>query len=505
VTTIPSEPGLNKLAGISAFLCDKYGIAPLEQSYHGGIGRVNDNITGHGQSGGGTACPGTQIINRMQSIRELTHAQFDTTYIPPPDSPSHVRILNSNDSTLIVQCDSVSGAQEYIAYISSDGTTFTDSISSPTNSITVTGLTKNTVYYFKVKAANEDGFSNLTRDLHAGIPSSNVHKVLVVDGFDRGTNTTFDYVKKVAYPIKKRGYAFSFALNESVYNDKISLRDYETIIWILGDESTADQTFNPIEQDSVEAFLKQGGNLFVSGSEIGWDLDYKGDAADKAFYNNFLKAQYIDDAPSGSSSTYYSCESLVGSVFAEVSDFTFDNGTHGTINVTWPDAINGINGANNILKYINASTANIAGVSFEGLFPGGSTPGKLIYLALPYETIYPEASRIEIMREVFDFFNPSTVSVAEELSRPQAYILYQNYPNPFNPITNIPFSIPEYSDVKISIYNLKGQLVKQIFTGQLEAGKHITRWNASQVASGVYLVALKSNNTVITQKITVLK
>lgn len=83
VSSIPSDAGLNKIASISAFLCDKYGIDPIGKSYHAAIDKTNDNITGHGQSGGGTACPGTQIINRMQTIRELTYSLIiDITAAP---------------------------------------------------------------------------------------------------------------------------------------------------------------------------------------------------------------------------------------------------------------------------------------------------------------------------------------------------------------------------------------------------------------------------------------
>ncbi len=83
VSAIPSDLGLNKIASISAFLSDKYSINPVGESYHNAIARVNDNITGHGQSGGGTACPGTQMINRMETIRELTSAKLlDITASP---------------------------------------------------------------------------------------------------------------------------------------------------------------------------------------------------------------------------------------------------------------------------------------------------------------------------------------------------------------------------------------------------------------------------------------
>lgn len=100
----------------------------------------------------------------------------------------------------------------------------------------------------------------------------------------------------------------------------------------------------------------------------------------------------------------------------------------------------------------------------------------------------------------------STVSVeSQDDQLPKEYALLQNYPNPFNPMTNIPFTVPERVDVRINIYNLRGELVEHVFRGQVEAGKHITRWDASSTASGVYLVAMESNNTVVTQKITVLK
>lgn len=82
-TNTPSEEGLDKLAGIMAFLCDKYGIDPMSQSYHAAIGRVNDNIDGHGQSGGGTACPGRKVIDKLNEIRQNTQNKIiDITAAP---------------------------------------------------------------------------------------------------------------------------------------------------------------------------------------------------------------------------------------------------------------------------------------------------------------------------------------------------------------------------------------------------------------------------------------
>ncbi len=89
--------------------------------------------------------------------------------------------------------------------------------------------------------------------------------------------------------------------------------------------------------------------------------------------------------------------------------------------------------------------------------------------------------------------------------RPVEYALLPNYPNPFNPWTSIPFTLPESAEVQIRIYNLRGAEVAHLFRGPLEAGHHVTRWNASHISAGLYLVKMDANDISITRKITVLK
>jgi len=76
--------------------------------------------------------------------------------------------------------------------------------------------------------------------------------------------------------------------------------------------------------------------------------------------------------------------------------------------------------------------------------------------------------------------------------------LFQNYPNPFNPTTTISFSIIEDSNIELSIYNIKGQKVKQLVSDQLSAGQHSVVWDGDDesgklVSSGVYLYKLNVN------------
>lgn len=85
-----------------------------------------------------------------------------------------------------------------------------------------------------------------------------------------------------------------------------------------------------------------------------------------------------------------------------------------------------------------------------------------------------------------------------------------NYPNPFNPETRLTFSLPNEQKIELTIYNIKGQKVKQLIKGQLTAGQHSTLWegkddNGKSVGSGLYFYKLKTGDKVISKKMLLLK
>ncbi|GAB4333233.1 MAG: hypothetical protein Kow0037_11460 [Calditrichia bacterium] len=86
-----------------------------------------------------------------------------------------------------------------------------------------------------------------------------------------------------------------------------------------------------------------------------------------------------------------------------------------------------------------------------------------------------------------------------------SFELFQNYPNPFNPTTTIRFSLPVASRVKLEIYNLLGQKVRELANRQLSAGIHELVWDGRSdsgktVASGVYIYRLTSGNGLVKSK-----
>ncbi|MDZ7313673.1 MAG: right-handed parallel beta-helix repeat-containing protein [candidate division KSB1 bacterium] len=91
-----------------------------------------------------------------------------------------------------------------------------------------------------------------------------------------------------------------------------------------------------------------------------------------------------------------------------------------------------------------------------------------------------------------------------------SYQLAQNYPNPFNPNTTIRFALPEAGNVTLAIYNIYGQLVRQLVSGEMKAGWHSVVWDAKddhgvRVASGVYLYVLKAGEFVAQRKLVLMK
>ncbi len=432
-----------------------------------------------------------------QELWNLLDFKFGSGQLPAPDVPLSLRILQENANALRIRFEPANRATGYFAYLSEDGLSFPDSVFLASNDAVIGNLQPGQLSFVRVRAVNSTGLS-LPTEVLAGVPSADPHPILIVNGFDRvsGTTNTLDFVRQHGQAIHARSVAFSSASNESVFGGFVNLADYQVVDWILGDESEADDTFNQLEQERVKEFLKNGGKLFLSGAEIGWDL-VRGSSADRQFYANYLKADYISDAPNGQQSTYYRAETISQTIFAGIDPFNFDNGSHGTYDVDWPDAIKAINGALNGLKYVNVNETNgVAGIHFDGLFPEGTNPGKLVHLAVPFETIYPEAVRFELMERILDFFFTTTNVTDGPVLIPQEFQLEQNFPNPFNPSTTISFILPAAGEVVLEIYNMLGQRVRMYQNHFSRAGRSEWIWDSTdeagqRVSSGTYLYRVR--------------
>ena len=89
---------------------------------------------------------------------------------------------------------------------------------------------------------------------------------------------------------------------------------------------------------------------------------------------------------------------------------------------------------------------------------------------------------------------------------PQSFNLHQNYPNPFNSETFIDFELPESQAVTLRIYNLLGQIASVPISGvDFTAGMHTVRFDASQLASGIYIYQIQTDKWNYKRKMVLLK
>lgn len=95
--------------------------------------------------------------------------------------------------------------------------------------------------------------------------------------------------------------------------------------------------------------------------------------------------------------------------------------------------------------------------------------------------------------------------VNEDPVLPTAFELAQNYPNPFNPTTRITYSVPTQSRVVLEVVNVLGQRVETLVNDVQPAGQHEVTFDASRLATGMYLYRLTSPSQTITRKMMLVK
>ena len=94
--------------------------------------------------------------------------------------------------------------------------------------------------------------------------------------------------------------------------------------------------------------------------------------------------------------------------------------------------------------------------------------------------------------------------VKDEPNKLLSYKL-QVYPNPFNPVTNVVYTLPERAIAELRMYDVLGREVREIFSGEAEAGTHTQVIDGNSLSSGVYFIRFTSKNYADTKKVLLLK
>jgi len=151
-------------------------------------------------------------------------------------------------------------------------------------------------------------------------------------------------------------------------------------------------------------------------------------------------------------------------------------------------------GSNFSIAYDSGSDQNNSAVSLLG---------KEIFIT--WEDSRNEIIASDIWAKVLDFGNPDVTSVSNISHQPKVFSLSQNFPNPFNPTTAIGYQLSAISQIDLSIYNVLGQKIKTLVSEKQPAGNYQVEWDASSVASGVYIYRLQAEGMILNKKMLLLK
>ncbi|MBE0539503.1 MAG: T9SS type A sorting domain-containing protein [Ignavibacterium sp.] len=97
------------------------------------------------------------------------------------------------------------------------------------------------------------------------------------------------------------------------------------------------------------------------------------------------------------------------------------------------------------------------------------------------------------------------ISEEDNSLAPEFYSLEQNFPNPFNPETEIKFDIKNNGFVSLKVYDILGNLVQELLNKEMNAGSYKVRFNADNLASGVYIYKLQAGEFTSSKKMMLLK
>ncbi len=238
------------------------------------IARTDDGHSGH-------------VYSERNAARLLTHSGLRRSPLAPPE----LMAVTSDGETATVTWRPDGAETEWAVQGSADGETWTTLATTADTRIEISALAQ-----VRVSAVSDAWGEGAPSDAYPGSGAD----WLVVDGFDRvlgGSYAAFthDFGARIGAAI---GAGASGASNEAIIEGRVDLADYSNVLWLLGDESTADTPLTEAEMTAIEDHVASGGRLIISGSELGF-------AGDTGWISDVLHADYVaDDAGTDSAGGY---------------------------------------------------------------------------------------------------------------------------------------------------------------------------------------------------------
>jgi len=298
-------------------------------------------------------------------------------------------------------------------------------------------------------------------------------EILLVD--DDGA---YDYETEYFAPaLETTGRSFAIWDRNSTGLSGTLLSNFDVVIWQCG---WAFPTVDDADRAALAEYLDGGGRLFITGQDIGWEMNDIGGAA-IAWYRDYLHANYINDDTND-----YTLDGVPGDPISDGLALTIVGGD-GANNQDYPSDIDP--------RDAFASTIFTYDASRNGAIKADTGVYRVVYFAFGYEAIDNPDDRAAVMQGIIDWLMPGSTAVGTDVL-PAPMVLRGNVPNPFNPRTEIAFSLGAETRIELAIFDLQGHQLRVLESGVRAAGEHRVIWDGRDAAghdlpSGTYFYRLQ--------------
>ncbi|MCK4353476.1 carboxypeptidase regulatory-like domain-containing protein [candidate division WOR-3 bacterium] len=194
----------------------------------------------------------------------------------------------------------------------------------------------------------------------------------------------------------------SYDVRSPTQIDSSFLKLYSIVIWFTG---YSFPTLTSTDQQNLISYLDCGGNLFITGQDIGWDI------GGTYFYNNYLHANYISD-----DSYIYTLYGVAGDEIGDGLTISISGGD-GANNQEYPSVISAKPEADSVFKY---SGDGYGAIKYEGDY-------RVVYFAFGYEAINNFTDRKEVIERILNWLERGPlirdVSVSPQYTQPESTVI----------------------------------------------------------------------------------
>ncbi len=272
--------------------------------------------------------------------------------------------------------------------------------------------------------------------------------------------------------------------------DASVLANFEAVVWNVG---WSFPTLDEADRAALSTYLDNGGRLFVTGQDIGWELnDIGGEAAQ--FYQDYLHAIFVNDDTND-----YGLEGIENDPISHQLDLTIIGGD-GASNQDYPSDIDPADGSASVIwKYDD---------NRNGAIKADDGNHRVVYFAFGYEAIDNAYDRAIVMHRVLNWLIMGTTDVAEDA--PAYRLQLAGYPNPVQTAGQIRFVMPSAGQASLKIYGPDGRVARVLTEGLFEAGPHTLEWDGTDAAgvrlpAGIYYYRLDTGDQAVTRKAVLMK